>query len=332
MSIYFRLFFLRLAGLLFFIFPLTASSAEPLRVIIVSDLNGSYGSTKYEPGVDVAMARIVELQPNLVLSTGDMVAGQRRPHLSPGQVASMWEAFHAHVSTPLQQASIPFAVTPGNHDGSAYKGFTRERDMYAQQWESRKPALHFLDDANYPFYYAFDLRGVLFISLDTTVVGGLPDTQRDWLAGVLAEYGASHRKRVVFGHMPLWPTAQGREREYIGDTELQALLERENVDVFLSGHHHTFYPGAENGVAYISQSCLGAGPRALIGTRHKSQRSFTLLDFSDDTVKVAAYAAPRYTGTIGWHTLPREIPYPGSSLKRLDLSGAAKKIAQAPEN
>ena len=49
-------------------------------VVVVSDLNESYGSTRYSPEVDDAVRQTIELAPVLVISTGDMVAGQR---LSP---------------------------------------------------------------------------------------------------------------------------------------------------------------------------------------------------------------------------------------------------------
>ena len=58
------------------------SGEEPLRVAVISDLNGSYGSTAYAKEVARAVERIIDLRPDLVISTGDMVAGQRRPHLS----------------------------------------------------------------------------------------------------------------------------------------------------------------------------------------------------------------------------------------------------------
>jgi len=51
------------------------AAADPLRVAVISDMNGSYGSTEYESTVDGAVRRIVALKPNLVISTGDMVAG-----------------------------------------------------------------------------------------------------------------------------------------------------------------------------------------------------------------------------------------------------------------
>ena len=320
---------LRLLGLLLILGSAHVGAIEPLRVIVVSDLNGSYGSTSYEPSIDAAMTRIIQLQPALVISTGDMVAGQRRPHLSPDQIEPMWQAFHQHVSDPLHRASIPFAVTPGNHDASAYSGFSLERRIFARQWNRRKPKLQFLDDANYPFYYAFELQGVLFVSLDATVVGPLPNAQKQWLAKILRKHGASHRRRVVFGHIPLWPTARGREREFMGDRQLQTLLEDAEVDLFLSGHHHAFFPGTTGGVAHIGQSCLGAGPRALIGAREKAKRSFTVLDFSEGSIEVAAYAAPQFRQGVDWETLPREVKSAVSSLQRLDLVRSGGGIMEA---
>ena len=300
--------------------PVIAFSGEPLRVVVISDLNGSYGSTRYEAPVDVAMARILELKPDLVISTGDMVAGQRRPHLSRREIEPMWQAFHVHVSERLGGAGIPFAVTPGNHDGSAYTGFALERAIYAEQWAPRKPAVHFIDDAGYPYYYAFELGDVLFISLDATVVGHLPASQMDWLRGVLKAHGQANQRRIVFSHVPLWPFAQGRERDFIGDPELQALLEAADVDLYLSGHHHSFYPGAKQGVAFVSQSCLGAGPRRLLGMQDRSPRSFTLIEITDDALDIAAITGPRFESSIDWNTLPARIRSSAAELIRADLS------------
>jgi len=196
---------LRFAGstTLLLLAALGQAAAGPLRVAVISDLNGSYGSTRYEASVDRALERILALKPDLVISTGDMVAGQRKPHLTKPEVAAMWQAFHAHVSEPLAAAGIPLAVTPGNHDGSAYGGFEAERRIYGEQWGARKPGLRFLDDAHYPFYYAFAAGDALFISLDATTVGGLPGEQMDWLRDLLERHGGDYAQRVVFSHVPL---------------------------------------------------------------------------------------------------------------------------------
>jgi hypothetical protein len=308
------------------LFPLLAPAGQSLLVAVISDLNGDYGSTGYEATVDGAISRIVALQPDLVISTGDMVAGQRRPHLTRSEVEHMWESFHTHVSDPLQAAGIPLAVTPGNHDASAYSGFDRERAIYREQWLPRQPKLQFLDDAGYPFHYAFALGDVLFISLDATVVGKLPESRMAWLQQLLEKHGAAYRRRVVFSHLPLWPVAREREREFIGDPKLQALLEKAAVELYLSGHHHAFYPGVSGGIAFVSQACLGAGPRRLIGTNNRSARSFTLLEFSAEDIRVDAYEAPDFQNPVDWSSLPERIRSPAAELLRADLAqGVAVK-------
>ena len=302
------------------LFPLLAPAGQTLRVTVISDLNGDYGSTRYEATVDGAVSRIIALQPDLVISTGDMVAGQRRPHLTRAEVEQMWQAFHRHISDPLQAAGIPLVVTPGNHDASAYQGFDLERTIYREQWLPRRPGVQFLDASGYPFYYAFALEDVLFISLDATVVGKLPESRMAWLRQLLEKHGAAYERRVVFSHLPLWPFTRGREREFIGDPKLQALLEDTDVELYLSGHHHAFYPGVSGGITFVSQACLGAGPRRLIGTHNRSARSFTLLEFTPESIQVAAYEAPDFQTPIDWSSLPEQIRTPVAELLRADLA------------
>jgi len=213
-------------------------------------------------------------------------------------VESIWRAFHQHVSDPLAAAGIPLAVTPGNHDGSAYGGFELERAIYAEQWGPRRPQVRFLDDTGHPCCYAFEVGYVLFVSLDATVLGHLPPRQMARLRRVLVKHGTAEKRIVLFSHPPLWPFAQGREREFIGDPALQALLGEAHVELYLSGHHHAFYPGVKDGVAFVSQSCLGSGPRRLIGTEDKSAQSCTLLEIAEHGERVAAYAEPLFEAGI----------------------------------
>lgn len=300
-----------------------AGAADALRVVVISDLNGSYGSTDYEASVGHAVARILELEPDLVISTGDMVAGQRRPHLTRAEVQRMWSAFHAEVSQPLDAAGIPLVVTPGNHDASAYPGFAQERDIFEQQWSKRPPSVSFLDKSGYPFQYAFATGEVLFVSLDVTRLGPLAADAMDWLRDLLAEHGARFKHRVVFSHLPLWPVAHGRETEHIGDPEMQATLEELGIDLYLSGHHHAFYPGAKGGVTFVAQACLGAGPRRLLGASSRAPRGFTVVQFTDDALRITALTGEDMATSLDWNTLPPRISSPVSDLVRADLAGTA---------
>ena len=308
---------LRLIVAIFLVCLGGVASSAPLRVVVISDLNGSYGSTDYDPRIAKAIEAIIAIRPDVVIATGDMVAGQRRPHLTEPEVRAMWRAFHTAVTDPLERAGIPLAVTPGNHDASAYGGFEDERRIFAEEWRARRPALPFTDADDYPFSYAFDMGGVRFASLDVTTVGPLAKGEEDWLEAVMAQAGSA---RVVFSHLPLWPVAIGRETEIIGDPGLAGLFEELGIDLHLTGHHHAYYPGAAGGVAYVAQACLGSGPRALIGTTTRSQPGFTLLEISEDgVIDISAYTAPDFFVPLDHTTLPPAIISPQARLDRLDL-------------
>lgn len=303
------------------------SSAErgATRVVVLSDFNESYGSVRYSTHVDAAVARTIELKPDLVVNTGDMVAGQRvSPLLERGEIEAMWRSFHGRVSAPLADAGLALAVTPGNHDASSGKRFHLEREIYREQWLERKPQLAFVDASGYPFRYAFRVGDVLFISLDATHVGHLAREEKDRLRDLLEREGRGVRHRVVFSHIPLWPFSVGRENEILGDAELEAILREGRVDLYLSGHHHAYYSGYKDGVRYVSQGCLGAAPRPLLGERQPAARSITVIDFgADGTVRVAAYGGAGYLQPIVRSELPPRIESRWATIVRDDLSPAA---------
>ena len=66
-----------LAGLCVLLLALPAVQAQTTRVVVVSDLNESDGSTRCRPAVGDAVRRAIALQPDLVISTGDRIAAQR---------------------------------------------------------------------------------------------------------------------------------------------------------------------------------------------------------------------------------------------------------------
>ena len=304
-----------------FLFLSAGDGVAGVRVAVVSDLNGSYGSTRYRADVDAAIDRLIELAPDVVLSTGDMVAGQRLdPLMVRSEVEPMWQSFHGHVTDRLIEAGLQLAVTPGNHDGSGYARFELERRIFQEQWRDRKPKLDFIDDSNYPFYYAFAVDNVLFISLDATVPGSLDDAQISWLDNLLNAEGDRFRHKIAFSHLPLWPFSRNRETEALFDPVLEGVLQSHSVDIYLSGHHHAYYPGYKDGIHFVSQACLGAGPRFLLGTEERSHRAITLLEFQDSgDVQISALAAPEFQSVIPLHSLPEKIVSEHAVLIRMDL-------------
>lgn len=287
----------------------TSAAAEPLRIAVISDLNGSYGSTTYDPAVAEAVATIIARRPDLVISTGDMVAGQRAdPKLTASELAGMWDAFHTVVSDPMAAAGLPLLVTPGNHDASAYPGYEAERDAFAAAWAGRVPGITALDIADWPFRGAWSLQGVLLVGIDATRAGPLPDTDLDWLRSLLTRDGPKHRAVILFGHVPLMPFTQGRETEILDDPGLFALVQEAGVDLWLSGHQHAFYSGTAGGILFVAQGALGDGPRKLIGEADRSPQSFTWIEIAEDgAITVAAYPAPGFAEPLPMERLPATL-------------------------
>jgi hypothetical protein len=283
-------------------------TATAIRVAVVSDLNDSYGSTTYGTAVHDAVRSILDDPPDVVLSTGDMVAGQQ----SGLDYRAMWRGFHAAVSDPLARAGIPFAVTPGNHDASGYASFSAERSIFEDEWLARKPDLDWVDDSDYPLRYAFTVGDTLFVSLDDTTVGALSSAQRTWLDGVL---DTPATVRIVYGHVPLYPFAIGRESEALFDDTLEDLLVAHGVQLFVSGHHHAYYPGKRGSLRLVGTSCLGSGARNLIGTSSTSPK--TVLRFTVEGGAITgldAYGGSDFTTPVARSSLPTSV---GSGADRI---------------
>ncbi len=292
--------------------PLPGST--PIRVVVVSDLNGSYGSTTYAATVSGAITRTIELRPDLVLSTGDMVAGQR----AGIDYAGMWNAFHDVVTNPLAAAAVPFAPTPGNHDASGYPAYANERAMYVAQWNAHRPNLSYVDDSGYPLRYSFVKGPALFVSLDATTIGPLSAEQKAWVERQLV-LGDAFPVKIVYGHVPLYAFSRGRETEILNDPAFESMLKEHGVSMFISGHHHAYYPGKRQSLRLVGTPCLGDGPRALLGTTSASQRSLLVLEIDESGVtSVDAYAEPAFTSAIPRSTLPTQLHYGGNTIDRDD--------------
>lgn len=277
---------------------------EYWEVAVLADLNGHYGSKEYNRHVHAAVDWITdELQPDLVISAGDMVAGQQLGLNYRG----MWEVFHRVVTEPLTAAGIPLAVTPGNHDASETPKYWEERVEFAGQWQVRRPRLNFVDDRFYPFHYAFQMGPGLFISLDGTGVGELDDAQIRWIEQVLENNGELDVV-VMYSHVPQYPVAHGREHEVFGDERLAALKQEHGVDLMVTGHHHAYYPARRGETTLLHVQALGSGTRSLLGEAEPRRRNVAVFRF-DETgiVEIDAYLSPEFDKTVDLGELPETL-------------------------
>lgn len=293
---------------------------------IMADMNGPYGSTTYNNHVHSAVAWLVEQQNiDLVVSPGDLVAGQRRG-LS---FEPMWTAFHEAVTDPLARAGIPLAVSPGNHDASGAPAFWEERIHFVREFERRRPQLSFVDQRFYPFYYAFEVGPALIISLDGTTVGPLDRVQREWVRKTLARN--QHKSvRIVVSHVPLFAVAEGREREILRDRELEEIFEEFNVDLMITGHHHAYYPAKRGKTIYLHAAALGDGPRRLVGDDHRSPRSMSLVTFDESGIlELDTRLSPRFEESVDLNSLPESITADGEPIYRIDLYNVDRRGLQS---
>jgi hypothetical protein len=248
-----------------------------------------------------------------------MVAGQKQPYLDRARLDRMWAAFNVSVADPLARAGIPLAVTPGNHDGSAFPGYALERERFEAQWRTRQPALEILPGSEWPRRYAARLGGILLISFDGTRPGRLPEPERAFVAAMLRDHGAGASATIVFSHLPMWPFATGREQEILDDPGLLQLLHDHGVDVYASGHHHVFFAGTdEAGMVHVSVAALGGNARSFAGDQQRQPHGIAVLEIAGKSVTLQSLQAPGFRDPLPDGALPAAIRGPLGILKRLD--------------
>ena len=288
-----------------------------LRLALISDLNGPYGSTRYSPTVGNGMDLLSQLKPDLVLCAGDMVAGQKIS-LTDSQLEAMWGSFQSTILNPLLQQGIGMIPTMGNHDassqttGSRYV-FARERHQAETFWERQKNrlGLEFINAKQYPFQFSVKQPGLFVVVIDASSATVNRD-QRRWLEEALASESRSPNDCcVVMGHLPLTAISVGRDRagECIEDAEnLTDLMQRHRVDLYISGHHHAWYPGELKGQRLLSLGAMGNGPRRLLGTQRTSDPSLTLLDLfqATKTVRETTFSLKTFE-PINLDSLPKQL-------------------------
>jgi hypothetical protein len=305
---------------------------QDVRLVVISDLNSAYGSTTYDPEVDKAIALLPFWQPDLVVCSGDMVAGQDLS-LTPDQINAMWQAFDDHVAAPLRQQRLPYGFTIGNHDASSATGvnnaflFKQERDLAVSYWADPKhnPGVNFIDRDDFPFYYTFEKAGIFFMAWDGSS-SRISADKLAWVESTLASEAAQQAKaRILISHLPLYAVAVGRDQpgEVMENADqLRAMLERYNVHTYISGHHHSYYPGHRGQLQMLHMGILGSGPRPLIDSRLPPWKAVTVVDIAFDNPELTTYTTYdiQTLGTIEYDELPRFLAGHNGIVLRRDVS------------
>lgn len=295
------------------------------RLAVISDLNGSYGAKVYNSAVARGVSYLTDKDNKIdfVLSTGDMVAGQK----SNLDYGGMWDAFHEAVTRPLLKQGIPVFPSPGNHD--AYISRKTERKFYEDRWKKEDPLAQAQDfdfikgvEQNFPFQYAFKKGTALFIALDNTSVSPWSESTLQWMENIFKRESQS-KLRFVYGHIPLLPFALKKEREYVARgsksflDRVEKLFEKYKVDAFLSGHSHVYYPGRRDfHTEFISVPLLGSGPRYLISQssgNKRSQRGLLVIQYDEKGNWVLEHRDADEFHLIDDGGFPKDIRLPSSN-------------------
>ncbi|GGM12562.1 metallophosphoesterase family protein [Deinococcus aerophilus] len=297
---------------------LPPAGPPPLRVVVLSDFNGPYGSVTYPAALSRTVQRTVnEWKPDLVLSAGDLIAGQKAS-LSDARVRAMWAAFDREVGAPLKTAGSPFAFTLGNHDAS----LARDRREAAAYWQAHVPALTYVDRRAFPFRYSFTFGGGrLFVAVLDASGPQVSPEQRTWLAGQLATPQAQAAGvRLVMGHLPLAGVSAGKNvaGEVIHDpTPLRQIMEQGRVLAYLSGHHAAYYPARLGGLNVLASG--GIGGRDYVGVPGTARSTVTVLSVDTAAGHATFQTFDAETGqAVATSALPTRISGLGGPLIRVD--------------
>lgn len=200
----------------------------------------AFGDTRSQPQEHQAVVDvIVDMQPDFVLHTGDLIAHGSSPE--------EWRTFFAIEQELMARA--PLFPVLGNHEGMAALYF----DLFHLPGNER--------------WYSFDYGPVHFVALQADNIADLSPEgeQMRWLR---ADLEATDRPwKLAFFHVPPYSSLQ---RE--GDDErvrlvLATLLEEYGVQLVFNGHDHSYQRLEVDGITYVVTGGGGA-PLYPLGTLH----------------------------------------------------------------
>ncbi|HVK08067.1 MAG TPA: metallophosphoesterase [Gemmataceae bacterium] len=206
------------------------NSSEDFQFVVVSDRTGGHREKIFSKAVE----QINLLQPEFVLSVGDLIEGYTTDR---EKVLDQWKEFQSFTS----KLQMPFFYVPGNHDVT-----NPEMEKIWEEKFGRR-------------YYHFVYKNVLFLVLnsdDPAGSAGMSEEQVAWAGKVLDE-NRDVKWTIVAFHRPLWDGADIEKNRW-GQVE-KALMGR-NYTVFV-GHEHRYVRYVRNGMNYYQLATTGGGSR-----------------------------------------------------------------------
>ena len=207
----------------------------------------AFGDTRTQHQVHQAVVdRIVALEPDFVLHTGDLV--------THGYSTGDWETFF-EIERELM-ARAPLYPALGNHEVNHAHYF----DLFYLPGNER--------------WYTFDYGHARFLCLQVDGIAdfGLQSEQYAWLEETLA----ANMQPWLFVNFHIPPYSSSVDaRERAVRQALTPLFEQYGVDVVFNGHHHNYERNEVNGITYVVTGGGGA-PLGVMEEREPTRAAFAV--------------------------------------------------------
>ena len=194
------------------------------------------------PMKETVLPLMATYEPDVFLHGGDI------QYMSfPGDT---WSAFFLAGRELMGNALSTFCL--GNHE---YEGQDEETVLYDRFFGGQGNVADGTAE-----WHATDYAGVRFVSLSSEApMSDAADAQLVWLEAVLSEVDASADldQAVVFFHRPIYTLAH-HEPRLAARAAIDAVLDRHDVPLVLTGHNHSYERFLVDGVTYVVDGGGGA--------------------------------------------------------------------------
>ncbi len=230
------------------------ADAEQFQFAVISDRTGGHRPKVFSQAVQ----RINMLQPEFVVSVGDLIEGYT---IKKEVMAKQWKEFTGYID----QLQMPFFYVPGNHD-------LTNKELNAD-WTKRFGRK----------YYHFVYKNTLFLCVNSedNLASNVSAEQTEYFEKALAE-NKDVKWTMVFVHKPMWTD---KDLEMNGWAAFEKTLEGRKYTVFC-GHVHRYQKFVRNGMNYYQLATTGGGSR-LRGAKYGEFDHITWITMKQDGPRIA---------------------------------------------
>ena len=230
------------------------ADAEQFQFAVVSDRTGGHRPKVFSQAVQ----RINMLQPEFVVSVGDLIEGYT---IKEEVMAKQWKEFTGYID----QLQMPFFYVPGNHD-------LTNKELNAD-WTKRFGRK----------YYHFVYKNTLFLCVNSedNMASNVSAEQTEYFEKALAE-NKDVKWTMVFLHKPMWTD---KDLEKNGWAAFEKTLEGRKYTVFC-GHVHRYQKFVRNGMNYYQLATTGGGSR-LRGAKYGEFDHISWITMKQDGPRIA---------------------------------------------